>query len=236
LDETGLYYFGARYYDKGIGRFLSTDPFQGYRSIPSTMHPYNYCANNPVNFVDPLGMGWWPDTWPPPMGAEENCRDYLDRKYSSNNNTDERTVPYSLFSDNSYYHFGSEDPDALFTTNEAGKQLNTNYNQQEKDFNDLIPKGVFISKIILTIEEVFSSSNYLIPPSDATQFTPIPSRVTTTVYGSLAETAWAHREEIYDFYQANRPNYFNDATRSCHQCSRAHRPRDISSEYNSECF
>jgi len=58
-EENDLYYMHARYYDKSIGRFLSTDPFPGYRSIPSTMHPYNYCAGNPVNFVDPLGMGHW---------------------------------------------------------------------------------------------------------------------------------------------------------------------------------
>ena len=67
IDENDLYYMHARYYDKSIGRFTSTDPFPGYRSIPSTMHPYNYCGNNPVNFVDPLGLVWrW--TWDPELG------------------------------------------------------------------------------------------------------------------------------------------------------------------------
>jgi len=59
IDENDLYYMHARFYDNSIGRFLSTDPFPGYLSIPSTMHPYNYCGNNPVNFVDPMGLISW---------------------------------------------------------------------------------------------------------------------------------------------------------------------------------
>jgi len=107
------------------------------------MHAYNYCANNPVNFVDPLGMGWWPDTWPPPRGAEEDCSDYLDRKYNSNRaDENEGTVPYyDPWSDISYFNFGHENPDKLFTTTEVAKQLNTNYNQEDKAFYDRNPKG-----------------------------------------------------------------------------------------------
>jgi RHS repeat-associated protein len=48
-DESGLYYFGARYYDDNLGRFSSVDPaMQG--------NPYNYVENNPMNMVDPSGM------------------------------------------------------------------------------------------------------------------------------------------------------------------------------------
>ncbi len=51
--ETGLYYFGARYYDPSIsGLFLSVDPMADkYSSIS----PYAYCAWNPVKLVDPDG-------------------------------------------------------------------------------------------------------------------------------------------------------------------------------------
>ena len=54
--ETGLDYFGARYYDGRIARWLSVDPLAGeYPSFSS----YNYVANNPMIFVDPTGADWY---------------------------------------------------------------------------------------------------------------------------------------------------------------------------------
>jgi len=56
LDETGLYYFGARYNDKSLGRFLSTDPVLNIGDDPQNLNPYIYCKNNPLRFVDPSGL------------------------------------------------------------------------------------------------------------------------------------------------------------------------------------
>jgi RHS repeat-associated protein len=52
---TGLYYLFARYYDQSTGRFVSMDPKLGKLSAPQTLDRYTYCANNPINRVDPTG-------------------------------------------------------------------------------------------------------------------------------------------------------------------------------------
>jgi len=56
--ETSLYYYRARYYDPGVGRFLSEDPvgFGGGENF------YRYVYNSPVGFADPMGLsaGGWP--------------------------------------------------------------------------------------------------------------------------------------------------------------------------------
>ena len=50
--ESGLHYYGARYYDSDISQWLSIDPMAD--KYPS-LSPYNYCADNPVILVDPDG-------------------------------------------------------------------------------------------------------------------------------------------------------------------------------------
>jgi RHS repeat-associated protein len=61
-NETGLYYYGARYYADWLCRFVSVDPMAGEFPYIS---PYNYCLNNPVRLVDPDGLA--PDD-PPGAG------------------------------------------------------------------------------------------------------------------------------------------------------------------------
>ena len=50
--ETGLSYFGSRYYSSDLSIWLSVDPMSD--KYPS-LSPYTYCANNPVKLVDPNG-------------------------------------------------------------------------------------------------------------------------------------------------------------------------------------
>lgn len=57
--STGLYFYQARYYDTSVGRFLTADPFVQAPADPQTLNRYSYCRNNPINFVDPSGYGWF---------------------------------------------------------------------------------------------------------------------------------------------------------------------------------
>ncbi len=50
--ETGLVYFGKRYYDPKIGRWISPDPV-GSIDGPNF---YRFCRNNPLKFVDYFGL------------------------------------------------------------------------------------------------------------------------------------------------------------------------------------
>ena len=54
-ETTGLYYLNARYYNPEDGRFLSEDTYRGEANEPDTQHLYVYCADNPINYVDPSG-------------------------------------------------------------------------------------------------------------------------------------------------------------------------------------
>jgi RHS repeat-associated protein len=56
--ETGLDYFGARYYSSGIGRFTAADPVIDIAKAladPRLWNRYAYVSNNPLNKVDPDG-------------------------------------------------------------------------------------------------------------------------------------------------------------------------------------
>ncbi|MES2862780.1 MAG: SpvB/TcaC N-terminal domain-containing protein [Bacteroidota bacterium] len=51
-EETGFYYFGARYYNPKFSIWLSVDPLA--EKFPN-WNPYNYCMQNPINLIDPDG-------------------------------------------------------------------------------------------------------------------------------------------------------------------------------------
>ena len=56
--ESGLEYALARYYDSTVARFCSADPLGGQPGDPQSWNRYSYSRNDPVNLVDPSGMGF----------------------------------------------------------------------------------------------------------------------------------------------------------------------------------
>ena len=56
MDDTGLYYYNARYYDATIGRFISADTIVQNPTNPQSLNRYSYVLNNPLKYTDPSGL------------------------------------------------------------------------------------------------------------------------------------------------------------------------------------
>jgi RHS repeat-associated protein len=54
--EAGLSYMRNRYYEPETGRFLTRDLLPGLNSSPLSLNQYAYVENNPLKYLDPLGL------------------------------------------------------------------------------------------------------------------------------------------------------------------------------------
>ena len=80
-EETGMYYYGARYYESRLSLWISVDPISNYDPRNSenyldgehnlgvyfhyNLNPYSYCYLNPIVFYDPNGLQskFWTRFW-----------------------------------------------------------------------------------------------------------------------------------------------------------------------------
>ncbi len=84
--ETGLSYFGSRYYSSDLSIWLSVDPMSD--KYPS-LSPYVYCADNPVKLVDPNGEEYRNPPWILLKGIARVVE-------ATSKNADVKTVAYSF--------------------------------------------------------------------------------------------------------------------------------------------
>jgi RHS repeat-associated protein len=66
-DDTGLYYYGGRYFDPQLGRFIQPDPTVPNPCDPQSLNRYSYVRNNPLNLSDPSGYDDVPSDSPDPF-------------------------------------------------------------------------------------------------------------------------------------------------------------------------
>ena len=79
-EETGLYYYGARYYAAWLCRFVSVDPLQFEYS---ELTPFQYASNRPITGIDLDGLEFYAnsDGIITGKGSDEKCRNvyYVDK-------------------------------------------------------------------------------------------------------------------------------------------------------------
>ena len=56
--SSNLMYYGARYYDSALGRFVSADTMVPQAGDPQALNRYSYVGNNPLKYTDPPGHCW----------------------------------------------------------------------------------------------------------------------------------------------------------------------------------
>jgi RHS repeat-associated protein len=103
-EESGLYYYGARYYDPRISIWASIDPL-----VEQTMDAYGYCNLNPVNLIDPTGM------------SSEDPGEFEKDKDGKWKKTTDKGDDIGI----DFYHFDEKDKDGNQITVAIDKKLNT---------------------------------------------------------------------------------------------------------------
>jgi len=169
--ETGLYYFGARYMNDKIGRFISVDPIgpvdektgkvnEKMLLNPQRLNRYAYGLNNPYRYVDRDGM------WPEEIHNEIIRRAFSSGKYRLSPAAIAALMRGSRFADSrqfqdkahSYMH-AMRAPGQ--TVEEAERLMNNFIRQEVADYKRLMAEGK-------TDEAYFALGMAMHPLMDAT--------------------------------------------------------------------
>jgi RHS repeat-associated protein len=71
--NTGLYYYGYRFYEPNLQRWLNRDPIQQLGGI----NLYRAIQNNPLSWIDPLGLDIYPADFVGPIPPESSRSPFL---------------------------------------------------------------------------------------------------------------------------------------------------------------
>ena len=69
-DETGLYFYGFRYYDPQLARFIQPDSIIPDRFNPQTWNRFSYVRNNPLKYTDPTGHADQTPNWESSLSSD----------------------------------------------------------------------------------------------------------------------------------------------------------------------
>jgi len=235
--ESGIYYFGARFYDQRIGRFVQSDPLSlslanegelknltgnGQKHLlsnPQNLNYYSYAGNNPIIYIDPDGNVRWSfgsmlsntyNAFKNYGGLITECIDAY--RANANYQAVEKTKQYY----NDYNNLSDQDKQSIFTnTREAYAQTQINMELSENAVLGMVGGG-YASKYGNTIAQKMVSieSKFLREGLKATEHT-IYRTATRESRGITAEkvidtikTGKKYYDTLYKNY-----SYFKDGIR-----------------------
>ena len=141
-----FYDYGVRQYDPLLCRFTQVDPLaEKYFNIS----PYAYCANNPVNRVDPDGKDWYKDN--------DGTYQFHPNVHSQNDLSKGQTY---LWSSKHYKNISYRDDGSILYNNETAA-YNRMWNQADRHYRtNKEPRGREVGAFILKDSKVLVLPDY----------------------------------------------------------------------------
>jgi len=162
--ETGLYYYGARYYDPVLARFISPDPIVPDPTDPQSLNRYSYTRNNPLRYIDPTGnfdfdgsdsefdllYGSYDSSGLSSLSfnpGSYNSYSYFNSNYrGSSLNVDIPTSRFGSFSNSSGYYFNSSNLDFGFNNAGSSSNFSNTNNKRTLEMGSFGPHPQYMQK------------------------------------------------------------------------------------------
>ncbi|MCF8374257.1 MAG: hypothetical protein K9H64_21730 [Bacteroidales bacterium] len=128
-EETGLYYYGARYYAAWIARFVSVDPLQF--EYPHYT-PFQYAGNKPITFIDLDGLEPEKNPENPEVQDDRDPTSFIQWVFDKSGGMEEYNKNYStIMSQGEYY-----------SNDTSGYETDTKVEDAE-DYNLYVKQGTY---------------------------------------------------------------------------------------------
>jgi len=179
-DETGLYYYGGRYYDPQLGRFVQPDPTVPDPEDSQSLNRYSYVRNNPLNAADPSGLD---DSGGGDFGGSDFWGgDWFGAGWGNNNNPSANNSSQWSFNFNITYDFAIAQFTLLGRLDPGGAEFSAQLSYVQSLFYD----DRLISEPVTAELFNFSTSWSSLPAPNPSQVTdPSPAPAPTPSGGGL---------------------------------------------------